>query len=63
MRTADELPLETLSTIVDEIQHILWFDDATEDWDANKDWEFETFERIIGVLEARGLHPSELEGE
>ena len=52
------LDTDQLRTIVENIQRILWFNYATDEWDPDKEWKVDTIEFVAGVLEDEGLRPN-----
>jgi hypothetical protein len=49
--------------IVSQIQVILWFDFARDEWDGEKEWSMDTLEYVSGVLSDHGLRPAEKEAK
>jgi hypothetical protein len=48
---------EQLETIVSEIQKLLWWNNRTEAWDPDLEWDSESLEYVSGVLSDAGLKP------
>jgi hypothetical protein len=56
-RNVSELNETGLREIVGEIYRALWFDFAKNEFDPDKEWDWDTIEFIAGVLEDHGLRP------
>ena len=56
-----DLDTDQMRTIIDEIRKTLWFNFATNEIDADKEWNMDTLEYISGVLEDHGLRPERKE--
>jgi hypothetical protein len=62
-RDVSQLSETELREIVEQIRSALWFDWAKEEFDPDKEWDWDTIEFIAGVLDDFGLQPERKDAE
>jgi hypothetical protein len=62
-RDMSQLSEIELRQIVDEVRQILSFDFDKNEWDQDKEWDWDTIEFVAGLLEDHGLGLERKDGE